>query len=290
MMKAHQIDVDSANSLDSGWTFELKIDGSREFWIKENLLSCRNISHNVRYRHVFEALKGINAILDGEISLPLEMKSNVLELNKKVNWNKAVFYVFDCLEFDGLDLRDKPLFERQEILRHIVAMVNSSSIQMIPQFSSFKDAWAYVLKEDMEGLMAKRIESRYETIAMKEYRSHSWLKIKNWKEGFDEIVGHNVRDTQKGSFKLKSGTNINCPDLETLREYTEALHQQKRIFAEFYYRFKSKNGFYSPILKRLVFVGNPMELFMTLKEQLNSGMMTQSDFDNTIGKEMRAIS
>ncbi len=279
MMKAHQIDVDDASGLGNDWIFELKIDGSREFWIRDNLVSCRNVNHNIRYKHIFEALKNVNAILDGEVCLE---NSNVLELNKKENWDKAMYYVFDCLEYDGLDLKDKPLFERQEILKHILSNINNPSIRFIIQFESLRDGWDYIIKNDLEGLMAKRIDSRYETEAMKEYRSHNWLKIKNWKEGLDEIVGHNVGDTQKGSFKLSVGTNINCPDLETLGEYTQALREQKRIFAEFYYRFKSKNGFYSPILKRLVIVENPFQLFKLVKEQLDMGMISQEEFHRRI--------
>ena len=299
MMKAYQISIEEALEMikSEEYSIEYKVDGSREHYVRGDLISCRNVNHNTRYRHIYEALKnalGNDDEIDGEVSLPIEMKSNVLELNKKCNWDKVIFYVFDCVKYDGLDLRSKPLFERQGILRHIVGMVNSPYVVFIQQFGTLREGWDFVIKNDLEGLVVKKLDSRYETALGKEYRSHSWLKIKNWKEGLDEIVGHNIGDTQKGSFRLSVGTNINCPDLETLREYTEALREQKRIFAEFYYRFKThtvhfvngqsttKNGFYTPILKRLVVVDTPFQLFRLLKEQVSMGMISKEEFDKRI--------
>ena len=252
MLKAFQIEPEQARKLDNdGYIFELKIDGSREFWLHGDLVSARCINHNERYRHVFNALTGVNAILDGEICLH---NSNVLELNKKENWSKAVYYVFDILELGGKDLRNKPLHERQAILNSIITTINNPNVKFITQFKDFKSGWDYIMKNDLEGLMAKKKDSTYDTIVLKERRSHNWFKIKNWLEGKDEIIGHNIRTTQKGSFALSCGTNVNCPDMETLKEYNEAIKKNKKVFAEFYYRFKSKNGFYTPILKRLVIV------------------------------------
>jgi bifunctional non-homologous end joining protein LigD len=200
-------------------------------------------------------LKGLNAIIDGEIALPVKENGNVLELNKKVNWNKAIFYVFDILEYEGKDIRDMPLVERQSLLKGIIVRIGGSPyVEFVKQFDTFDMGWKHVIDNDFEGLMVKKKDSRYETEALKEYRSKRWFKVKNWKEGKDEIVGHNIRTTVKGSFILKAGTNVNCPDMETLKEYDDAMKNNRKVYAEFYYRFKSKNGFYTPILKRLVIV------------------------------------
>lgn len=249
MMKAHTLEPEEAKKLNADWIFELKIDGAREFWDGENLISTRDVNHNERYSQIYTAVKDIDAILDGEVAL---IGSNVLELNKKENWKKAKFYVFDLLKYEGKDTRKLPLKERQNLLKMIVKMIDSPAVQFIPQFKSFKEGWDYILKNDLEGVMAKKLDSKYGTGIGGELRSFEWRKIKYWKEGREEIVAHEERTTEKGCFVMANGSKINCPDMETLKEYEKAKKQHKKVFGEFYYRFlSSKNNYYTPILKRL---------------------------------------
>jgi len=248
MLKAFELKPKEAESFSSDtYVFELKIDGSRDLWVKGNLLSARQINHNERYRHIYELLKPINAVIDGEMSIPF---GNILQLNKKENWDRAVYYVFDILEYDGLDLRDKPLTDRQVILKHIVdRVINNPKIQFIPQFDSFKSGWDYVVNNKLEGIMVKRKDSRYSTILFKEYRTNSWFKVKHLKEIKERVIGFE-NGSVKGAFILENGGKVSSL-MNGVGDIF--LNAKVKVYAEIMYQFKTTDGkAFQPRLKKLV--------------------------------------
>ena len=165
------------------WIFELKWDGYRaiaEVGHKPVKLYSRNgLSFAELYPSVINALNHLNidAVLDGEIV--------VLDKNGKPSFQKLqhysgyrslplVYYVFDCLFFEGRDLRDLPLLERKKILKEILpandVLKYSDHVEASGK-SFFKEA----VKLNIEGILAKQANSLYETGK----RTTNWLKIKN---------------------------------------------------------------------------------------------------------------
>lgn len=165
------------------WIFELKWDGYRaiaEVGHKQVKLYSRNgLSFDKLYPPVINALNDldIEAVLDGEIV--------VLDKNGRPSFQKLqhypgdrslpiVYYIFDCLFFEGRDLRDLPLIERKKILKDILPandiLKYSDHIEASGK-SFFKEA----VKLHMEGILAKQANSLYETGK----RTINWLKIKN---------------------------------------------------------------------------------------------------------------
>src|SRR5215204_2623072 len=98
---------------DEEWQFELKLDGYRTLaYIKNgkaDIRSRNNNSFNKKFESVYQALTQwkINAIVDGEIVVLND--EGVPDFNGIQLWDKKkegllVYYVFDLLWLDGLDI------------------------------------------------------------------------------------------------------------------------------------------------------------------------------------------
>src|SRR5438270_2297130 len=173
--------VDEAFS-DGDWQFELKLDGYRALaYIKKGKVELRsrnNNSFNKKFTAVYEALKewNINAVVDGEIVVLNE--AGVPDFNGIQQWEKQqsgqlVFYVFDILWLEGLDLMQEPLFRRREILRQI--MPGSGMVRFSDHIDDAgKEFFEIAKKNNLEGIIAKKKDSVY----IPDARSKTWLKIK----------------------------------------------------------------------------------------------------------------
>lgn len=169
--------------LDDGhWQYEIKWDGYRAlaFMNKKviELKSRNDKSFNEKFYPVCQALKtwGINAIIDGEIVVVNE--KGMANFGALQNWRseadgELIYYVFDILWYNGYDLKALPLTERRNILQQLVP--ENPLIQFSKAFetsgSEFLEA---AQKIGLEGIMAKRKDSLYET----GHRTTNWLKIK----------------------------------------------------------------------------------------------------------------
>lgn len=149
------------------WLFELKHDGFRSLAYLEDG-RCRLVSRHRNAYKSFEtlrdALAGLrakNAILDGEI---VALDSNGMSQFKELLYRRgrAVFFAFDLVWLDGMDLRQTPLIERSECSEILYAQQINRNGKLL-----FEE----VCERNLEGLVAKR--------RMGTYAEHGWLKIKN---------------------------------------------------------------------------------------------------------------
>jgi bifunctional non-homologous end joining protein LigD len=96
----------------------------------------------------------------------------------------VVFMAFDLLYLDGKDLTDEPLRQRREALEEI--LVPDDHVQLSPLVEGAGEALYRAAEErGLEGIVAKRLDSRYETGA----RSRAWLKVKLTFDADVVIVG-----------------------------------------------------------------------------------------------------
>lgn len=167
-----------------GWMYEIKWDGYRAVAIMDNdryeLISRNSKSFSDKFYPVFQAIGdwGINAIVDGEIVvLDDEGKPNFSALQ---NWRsesdgQIIFYVFDIMWLNELDLTKVELQKRREMLRQLIPGGNSI-IRMSETFnSSATELLEAVAKMGLEGIMAKKVDSLYYPGA----RTKEWLKMKS---------------------------------------------------------------------------------------------------------------
>lgn len=166
------------------WLFEIKWDGYRALAFlngtKVKLLSRNQKSFAAQFPIVMDELKKLKAkaILDGEIVVLDENGISHFELLQGAAENpdsNLHYMIFDILFLDNYDLRSLPLFERKEHLKEFLSRTDSARLHYSEHgedrgISLFKE----VAKKGLEGLMAKRKNSLYESS-----RSSDWLKIRN---------------------------------------------------------------------------------------------------------------
>jgi bifunctional non-homologous end joining protein LigD len=235
---------------DDNWLYEIKWDGYRAvaFMNKKQLelKSRNNKSFNEKFYPVYDALKawGINAVVDGEVVV---VKANgMADFGALQNWRseadgELLYYVFDILWYDGYDLKEMPLTERRAILKELVPA--NSLIKLSKDFdTSGTEFLAAAKKMNLEGIMAKRKDSIYETGR----RTGNWLKIKSNKRQEVVIGGFTINDDtskpfsallvgvfEKGKFVYtgKIGTGFNIKTQKDMLKQFEPLITAKPQFS-----------------------------------------------------------
>jgi len=200
---------------DPDWVYEVKWDGYRALgFIRKGdveLLSRNNKSFNEKFYPIYKLLKDwkIDAVFDGEI-LVLNDKG-VSDFGSLQNWRSEadgdlVFYVFDLLWYEGKNLMELPLSERQAILKSVLP-VDDERIRLSKVFEAKgTEFFEAAEKLGLEGIIAKKSDSIYSA----NYRSREWLKIKVHKRQEVVIAGYTKNeDTSKQFSSLLLGVYEN---------------------------------------------------------------------------------
>jgi len=162
------------------WVYEIKLDGYRAIALKSgravSLFSRRRKSFR-QYPHIVESLRVLpeGTVLDGEVvALDEEGRPNFNLLQRfRTESQRICYFVFDLLVCKGRDLTELPLAERRERLKTI--LTPDPLIRILDQFEvSANDMVAAVRQQKLEGVIAKRRDSRYEAGK----RSGSWMKYR----------------------------------------------------------------------------------------------------------------
>lgn len=239
------------------WIFEIKWDGYRA--IAEisrrnvKLYSRRNISFEKTFNPVVQALKKLKhqAILDGEIVVldnNGRPKFQLLQNYQNSGIGHLNYFVFDLLELNGQNLRNKPLLERKKILQDIIKKLPESAAGII-KFSGHAenygiDFFKAAQEQNLEGIMVKQKLSPYR----EGIRSSEWLKIKIHMQqeavigGFTQprrsrkhlgalILGV-YDDDKKLHYIGHTGGGFNEQNLKAIYKRLEALKQPHSPFSE----------------------------------------------------------
>ncbi|RYU89346.1 DNA ligase D [Mucilaginibacter terrigena] len=168
---------------DPDWIYEVKWDGYRTLGFinkgEVQLLSRNNKDFNEKYYPLKKLLESwkLNAVIDGEI-LVLNDKG-VSNFGALQNWRseadgELVLYIFDILWYEGKNLMDLPLIERQAIMRDVIP-TDDDRVRLSQTFkANGTEFFEAAGKIGLEGIMAKRASSTYSA----DNRSKDWLKIK----------------------------------------------------------------------------------------------------------------
>ncbi len=189
---------------DPQWIYEVKWDGYRSIaYINKgevSLSSRNNKPFTDKYYPIANALKHWknNAVLDGEILVIQE--DGKADFSALQNWRSEadghlVFYVFDILWYNGINLMDLELSQRQEILKDILPS-DDDRIRLSQPFSGGIDFFQTASKMGLEGIMAKRKDSLY----IPDSRNRQWLKIKANKRQEVVIAGYTKNDSSSKLF------------------------------------------------------------------------------------------
>lgn len=241
---------------DAGWSYELKYDGYR--------MMCRMDANGVRLysrtghdwtdrmrklaAQLAKARLG-RGWLDGEVVVfNADGHSDFQALQQELDGNGTGLHLvaFDLPYWDGRDLRDLPLAQRQE---HLAALVQRAKAGLplsltdrlvLPDPADGSAAVEQACHLGLEGLIAKRLDAAYTA-----GRSRTWLKLKcrprqefvvggytrpnGARSGFGALlVG--VREDSGLRYAGRVGTGYKRDDIDTLLARMRPLHQAANPF------------------------------------------------------------
>jgi len=165
------------------WQYELKLDGYRALAIKTagkvHLRSRNDNDFNARYPGIVTALSAMpdETVLDGEVvALDAEGRPS---FNTLQNYGSAGaplhFFIFDLLVLKGKEVMGEPLAKRRALIEKHVLPKLADPIRYSPILdASLKDLIASVKAQGLEGLVAKRRGSAYQSGE----RSGAWMKMR----------------------------------------------------------------------------------------------------------------
>jgi bifunctional non-homologous end joining protein LigD len=187
------------------WVYELKLDGVRILAEKDrdnvrlSYRSGRNATAS--YPEIARAVRALapeRLTLDGEIVtfdetgkprferlLPRIVASKPRDVERASREVPVVFLGFDLLALGGLDLRQLPLLSRKRVLSQLIR--GEGRLRALDHIEARGDAlWALAEQTDLEGIVAKRAQSRYSAGPRV---SGDWVKIKRSSDAEFAVVG-----------------------------------------------------------------------------------------------------
>ena len=230
---------------DAAWLYQVKWDGVRNLTLVEGE-SVRHWSRQLRERtRHFPEFAGLGplfggkrAVLDGEIVVLRDGKpsfSGILERDlaggvpdaRKIRNTPATLMLFDLLEYGEQELYGRPLAERLDLLGRLVPP--EASWQVVATFpgSSGPDLFEAVVREGLEGVVAKRADSPYQPGV----RSRSWLKCKRREQMLAVVCGYTDPAGRAGGLLLgayqagrlryigRVGSGIKADELATIKAH-----------------------------------------------------------------------
>jgi len=166
----------------ASWLYELKLDGFRAQAVKSGgrvrLRSRNDKDFNAKYPSIVQALAAMpdETVVDGElVALDESGRPSFNALQHGSATAPLVYYVFDVMILAGKDLMTEPLMVRRELLaKHVLAELGEPIRESPTLDASLPDLVSSVKAHGLEGLVAKRRDSRYEP----GQRSGAWQKMR----------------------------------------------------------------------------------------------------------------
>jgi DNA ligase D-like protein (predicted ligase) len=165
------------------WLIELKLDGYRAIAVKSGgkvqLRSRNDNDFSSRYPRIVKALASMpdETVIDGEVvALDEDGRPSFNALQNHGSAGiRLHFFIFDLLMLQGRDVMAEPLAKRRELIENHVLPKLADPIRYSPILeASLPDLIRSVKAQGLEGLVAKRRDSKYEP----GLRSGAWQKMR----------------------------------------------------------------------------------------------------------------
>ena len=165
------------------WEYQLKLDGYRAVAFKTggkvHLRSRNDHDFSLRYPGVVKGLAKLpdETVIDGEVvALDDDGRPSFTILQNHGSSKASVLYfVFDVMVLAGRDVRREPLALRRALMeKRILPKLGEPVRYAAPLQASLPVLIASVKAQGLEGLVAKRLDSRYEA----GLRSGAWQKMR----------------------------------------------------------------------------------------------------------------
>ncbi|MEA2873396.1 MAG: bifunctional non-ous end joining protein LigD, partial [Hyphomicrobiales bacterium] len=190
-----------------GYRLQARLDSG-----KVKLLTRKALDWAHKFKPVAEAIAKLDAdtaLIDGEVVVEQDGVSNFSSLQDALKTSKTnfVYYVFDLLHLDGVDLTGKPLIERKAALEKLVKSAGRDSIVRYSDHFEIPGSQmlAHACKLNLEGVISKRRDAPYRS-----GRSDDWVKSKCHANQEFVVVGYKDASHLKGAIgALVLGYNEN---------------------------------------------------------------------------------
>ena len=227
----------------------IKYDGERIKAFKTNgevfLINRRGNVKNGNYPEVVEELEtyDFDFVIDGEV-ISEDDNFNLLQkraLTKNPNKQRELrnsipvkYMVFDILEIDDNNLRDKPLKER--INYKGLFEDNDNRTLEIAEYKPVGEMLRIAKREGREGIVIKNMDGRY----YENKRHENWLKCKFFKETTIELISYTINnagirceDKEKNAVQISGQQHL---------EVKQLLDNGKSVLVEIQYLEKTKDN------------------------------------------------
>jgi bifunctional non-homologous end joining protein LigD len=176
-----------------GWGHEIKFDGYRVQLRVENgkatLKTRKGLDWTDKFKSIAKEGSALpDVLIDGEIvALDQDGNPNFSALQAAISdgrTEKLIFFAFDLLFAEDMDLRRLPLRERKARLKELLEEQNGKSIRYVEHFEVDGEAVMESAKKlALEGIVSKKLSAPYHS-----GRSESWTKAKS-REGQEVVIG-----------------------------------------------------------------------------------------------------
>jgi bifunctional non-homologous end joining protein LigD len=164
------------------WFYELKLDGYRAVAFKSggrvSLRSRNDNDFGARYPAILRALARLpdETVIDGElVALDGQGKPSFSALQNFRADAPTIYFVFDVMVLGGRDVMASTLDARRALLEQRIAPTLAEPVRVSGELrAGIRDLVHSVKAHGLEGLVAKRRDSRYEPAL----RSGAWLKMR----------------------------------------------------------------------------------------------------------------
>jgi bifunctional non-homologous end joining protein LigD len=179
-----------------GWCHEIKFDGYRvQLRVEDSdarLKTRKGLDWTEKFGAIAKEASALpDALIDGEIvALNHEGTPDFSSLQAALSAGQTddlIFYAFDLLFADGMDIRALPLAERKAQLKQLLDTRRRGKSKLIHYVTHFEDDGDNVLQSarelGLEGIVSKKLSSAYRS-----GRSESWTKAK-CRAGHEVVLG-----------------------------------------------------------------------------------------------------
>ena len=187
----------------TGWAHEVKFDGYRlQLRIKDGeatLRTRKGLDWTRKFSAIAEAAEALpDCIIDGEAcALDHHGAPDFAALQAALSEGDSknlIFFAFDLLFAEGLDLRGMPLSERKDALQTLLASTKAKKqiLRYVDHFETGGDAVLQsACKMHLEGIVSKERDAPY-----KSGRGNSWVKAK-CRAGHEVVIGGWTQEGKK---------------------------------------------------------------------------------------------
>ena len=175
------------------WEYQLKLDGYRAIAFKTrgrvHLRSRNDNDFSIRYPAIVQGFAKLpdETVIDGEVIALDEDGRPSFSVLQNYGSSKApvVYFVFDLMMLAGQNVMNQPLTERRQLLeRKVLSRLTDPVRYAGPLAATLPVLIESVKTQGLEGLVAKRLDSRYES----GLRTGAWQKMRI-NRGQEFVVG-----------------------------------------------------------------------------------------------------